>query len=224
MRKIKKFVKKVLVGLAVCSIFVTTAGFSLEDFSPADLKHYRKEWKSESVGACTTSSVKTYEDYRMITATGSAQYKYIHNHMTVTDHGLLVDEEGFIGVEMGYLFGAIGSRYYVELDTGITLPVVKVDEKARQHAPNGCTAGSNDAIEFVIHSDKAREYFGGGRYVLNGNFNNSKYFRGGIKDIEKVLDEKIELESGVTYLEEISDIELKTDEEQDGFLEVEGGY
>jgi hypothetical protein len=218
-------VKKVLIGMAAASMLVVTAGFSAEDFNVADLKHYRKEFKSESVGACTTSSVKTYEDYRMITATGSAQYKYIHNHMTVLDNGLLVDEEGFIGVALGYLFGGIGSRYYVELDSGITLPVVKVDEKADRDAPNGCTASSNDAIEFVIHSGLARDYFGGANgFVLNGNFNNSKYFRGGIKDIEKVLDERIELESGVTYIDEIEEVPLKTDEEGDGIIETEIGF
>ena len=220
-----KSIKKLISAAALIGVTLSGSGFKAEDFDPDDLKHYRKEFVSESIGACTSSSVKTYEDYRMITATGSAQYKYIHNHCTVTECGLLVDEEGFIGVALGYLYGVIGDRFYIELDSGITLPVVKIDEKAARDAPSGCTAGSGDAIEFVIHAGKALSYFGGGNgYVLNGNFNNSRYFRGNIVDIERVTDEKIELESGVTYTEIVKDFSAKTDEESDGYMEIEGGF
>ena len=218
-------IKKMVCAAVLVCTGLFSMGFKAEDFDPDDLKHYRKEFVSESIGACSSSSVKTYEDYRMITATGSAQYQYIHNHCTVTDCGLLVDEEGFIGVALGYLFGPIGARYYIELDSGITIPVVKIDEKAARDAPNGCTAGSNDAIEFVIHAGRALSFFGGGNgYVLNGNFNNSRYFRGHIKDIEKVTSEKIELESGVTYTEIVRDFSAKTDEESDGYPEIDGGF
>ena len=77
----------------------------------------------------------------------------------------------------------------------------------------------------MIHAGRALSFFGGGNgYVLNGNFNNSRYFRGHIKDIEKVTSEKIELESGVTYTEIVRDFSAKTDEESDGYPEIDGGF
>ena len=77
---------------------------------------------------CSTSSVKTYMDYRAITLTSSAQYQYIQEHMTIRD-GLLYDEDGYIGVALGSWWGDIGDKWIIELDTGITLKVVKIDEK-----------------------------------------------------------------------------------------------
>lgn len=218
--------KKILNILVCIGIFVCTAAFTPDDFSLADLQHYRREYESSSIGACTTSSTKTYEDYRLITARGSAGYQYIHNRMTVDPvTGLLYDEDGFIGVAMGTLFGAIGSRYYVVLSTGIVLPVVKVDEKAAADAPNGCTTAAGDAIEFVLNTELARNYFGGvNGYVANGNLNNSSQLRGSIVDFERVSNVRIQLENtDVTYMDELSDI-LKTDEETTGSIPWFGGF
>ena len=71
-------IKKLVCAAVLVCTGLFSMGFKAEDFDPDDLKHYRKEFVSESIGACSSSSVKTYEDYRMITATGSAQYQYIH--------------------------------------------------------------------------------------------------------------------------------------------------
>ena len=201
------------------------SGFTADEFSLSKLKNYKKEFKSVSIGACSTSSTKTYEDYRLITSVGSAQYQYIHNHCTVDEEtGFLIDEEGFMGVAMGYSFGEIGSRYYIELDTGITIPVVKVDAKASEHAPNGCSASSDaSVIEFVIDTDKAIAYFGGANGLASsGNFNNYKYLKGSIRDIEQVLDEKIE--TGIVYCFRLDADQLKSTEEYDHVRIVQGGF
>ena len=212
-------------ALAGAAILTCTSGFTQGEFSLAKLKNYKKEFKSVSIGACSTSSTKTYEDYRMITSVGSAQYQYIHNHCTVDEKtGFLIDEEGFMGVAMGYSFGEIGSRYYIELDTGITIPVVKVDAKASEHAPNGCSASSDaSVIEFVIDTDKAIAYFGGANGLASsGNFNNYKYLKGSICDIEQVLDEKIE--TGIVYCFRLDADQLKSTEEYDHVRIVQGGF
>ena len=201
------------------------SGFSPEDFSLAKLKNYKKQFKSVSIGTCSTSSTKTYEDYRMITSVGSAQYQYIHNHCVVDEEtGFLLDEEGFMGVAMGYSFGEIGSRYYIELDTGITIPVVKVDAKAAEHAPNGCSAAADaSVIEFVIDTDKAIAYFGGANGLASsGNFNNYKYLRGNIADIEMVTDEPIE--TGIIYTDVVEEDVRKSTEEPDRVRIVEGCF
>ena len=212
-------------ALAGAAILTCTSGFTQGEFSLAKLKNYKKEFKSVSIGACSTSSTKTYEDYRMITSVGSAQYQYIHNHCTVDEKtGFLIDEEGFIGVAMGYAFGEIGSRYYIELDTGITIPVVKVDAKASEHAPNGCSAASDaSVIEFVIDTDRATAYFGGANGLASsGNFNNYKYLKGSISDIERVTDERIE--TGIFYFFSLDQDQMKSTEEYDHVRMVEGGF
>jgi len=221
-----KMMKKLTCALAAASMLVLNAGFKSEDFSLAALKNYTREFKSTSIGACSNSSTKTYEDYRGITSTGSAQYQYIHNHMTVDDAtGFLYDEDGFIGVAMGYQFGEIGSRYYIVLDTDIIIPVVKVDAKASQDAPDGCSAsGDASVIEFVIDADKAGAYFGQGATGLasQGNFNNYSCLKGRIEDIEKVSDQK--LEDGVIYHDSVSAGPAKGDENSDNVRMVQGGY
>lgn len=218
--------KKFLSCLIICAGALTfLTGYSPEDFSLARLKNYKKEFKSESIGACSTSSIKTYEDYRMITSTGSKQYQYIHNHCTVDEEtGFLIDEDGFIGVALAYSFGEIGSRYYFVLDTGITIPVVKVDAKASVHASNGCSADSNGhVLEFVIDSDRAMAYFGGANGLASsGNFNNYEYLNGSIADIEKVSDEPIE--TGIIYTSFIGTDLIKRSEEPDEVHMVIGGF
>ena len=212
-------------ALAGAALLFTGSGFAREDFTLAKLKDYKKEFKSVSIGTCSSSSTKTYEDYRMITSTGSAQYQYIHNNCEVDEEtGFLLDEEGFIGVAMGYNFGPIGSRYYIVLDTGITIPVVKVDDKAAVDAPNGCSAALDaSVIEFVIDSDRAKQYFGGSNGLASsGNFNNYEYLNGSIADIEKVSDEPIE--TGVIYTDSLVQEKDKRTETSDKVKLVEGGF
>ena len=216
--------KTMTCALAGAALIMTSAGFAREDFTLSKLKNYKKEFKSVSIGTCSTSSTKTYEDYRMITSTDSAQYRYIHNHCEVDEEtGFLLDEAGFIGVAMGYNFGEIGSRYYIVLDTGITIPVVKVDAKAAVDAPNGCSAAADaSVIEFVIDSDRAKEYFGGSNGLASsGNFNNYTYLKGNIADIEKVTDDPIE--TGVIYTDSLQDNDKRT-ETSDQIKLVEGGF
>lgn len=215
---------KILKLLGLAGVLVMSAGFESEDFSLVALKDYEKEFKSRSIGACATSSTKTYEDYRMITAPDSRQYWHIRNHMTVDEEtGFLYDEDGFIGVALGYSFGEIGTRYYFILDSGIVLPVVKIDAKAAVDASNGCSADLNASVlEFVIDSDRAAEYFGGNNgYACNGNFNNYEYLQGSISDVELVLDEK--LEEGVIYQNSLIE-PLRKEEGDDEIRMVKGGY
>lgn len=134
---------------------------------------------------CSTSSVKTYMDYTAITMVGSKQYQYIQNNMYISN-GLLYDDD-HIGVALGSWWGDIGSKWTIELDTGIILKVVKVDEKADAHTYNGCGHVSDSSvIEFVIDSQTIpQEWWGANGLVFNGNFNNSEIFNGNILRIAK---------------------------------------
>ncbi len=220
----KKILRKTAGAAAAVTVFLTSGGFNSDDFNLYSLKNYHKEYRSESIGACSTSSTKTYEDYRMITDPESRQYKYIHEHMTVDEEtGFLYNEDGFIGVALGYQFGEIGSEYYVILDTGIIIPVVKIDAKAAVDASDGCSANLYaSVIEFVIDSEKAYEYFGGGNGLAsNGNFNNFECLQGNILDFERVLDEKIE--DGIIYVRDM-ETKVKSDEAGDNVRMIVGEY
>lgn len=134
---------------------------------------------------CSSSSVKTYMDYRAITDKSSNQYRYIQAHMTVGADGFLYDEDGFIGVALGSHFGPIGSKWEIVLDTGITFKAVKIDEKADRHVYNGCQHKQDGSvIEFVIDSRKFEKASNG--YVWQGNFNNNPDFKGRISAMYKV--------------------------------------
>lgn len=185
--------KKIIVFMLLfLSLFLM--GFDTSFFKISNFENYNKEFKTEEIKACATSSTKTYMDYRAITSTTSAQYRYIQNYMEVDGSGLLIDEDGFVGVALGSYFGSIGQRYYFTLETGVVIPVVKIDEKADADTNySGCSqAFDGSVIEFVIDRDKALDYFGrlSNNYVLNGNFNNYKIFSGRIEKVERALEEK----------------------------------
>lgn len=135
--------------------------------------------------SCSSSSVKTYMDYRAITNTSSNQYRYIRDYMNVSEDGFLYDENGYIGVALGSHFGSIGSKWEIVLDTGITFKVVKIDEKADRHVNNGCQHKEDGSvIEFVIDSSKFKKSSNG--YVYSGNFNNNPNFKGKISAVYKI--------------------------------------
>ncbi len=138
----------------------------------------------QEIAVCNSSNVKTYMDYRMITARNSKQWRYIHESGNITIKDGFLWEDDFIGVALGSYFGPIGSKYSFHLDTGIVLHVVKVEAKADKHTNNGCEQRwDTSVIEFVIDSQAFTKEANG--YVNHGNFNNSPQFRGNIVAIYK---------------------------------------
>lgn len=177
-----------LVGIVMVISLVT----GINSVDPAIYADYQRTLPYEAITVCGTSELKTYMDYRTITDPTSTQYSYIRQHMHIDRRtGLLYDGDGFIGVALGYSFGVVGSRYYFVLDSGVTLPVVKIEEKDPKDASNGCTVDINGSVlEFVIDADRAASYFGTATngLVLQGNFNNDPRLAGAISEIDRVLD------------------------------------
>lgn len=134
---------------------------------------------------CSTSSVKSYMDYRKITSKTSEQYQYIQEHMTIID-GYLVSDDNYIGVALGTYFGDIGSKYEFVLNTGITLRLVKIEHKADEHTGSlNCEhLIDHSVIEFVI--DESYFELESNGYVKFGNFNNVDEFKGNIVGFRKV--------------------------------------
>ena len=186
----------ILIGLILC----TGAGRKAEpieaksgELNIEQFEDYEKRYIGEEVQVCSTSSTKSYMDYRAITSRSSAQYKYIREYMLVDETtGFLYDEDGFVGVALGSVYGVIGDRYYITLDSGVVLPVVKIDEKADGDTVNGCAHMSDSSvIEFVIDTDYAKEYFSvySNGLIASGNYNNYDLFHGKIAMIEEVTEE-----------------------------------
>ncbi len=195
--------KKTLVISFILLLSIVLSGYSgsVEELAVTNgldltsLRDYQKVYKSEEVTVCSVSSTKTYMDYRAITSKTSNQYRYIQANMTIDEAtGFLVDSDGFIGVALGSYYGEIGTRYYITLDTGVVLPVVKVEEKADGDTTGGCYNSSDGSvIEFVIDTDyaAASETFGisGNGLISSGNYNNVELFSGEIAKVELVTDE-----------------------------------
>lgn len=147
----------------------------------------------EPVTMLYQTSAKTYMDYKCITNTNSPQWEYIYNsgEITVCEDGFLRTADGYIGVAMGSYFGNIGSKYILTLDTGITIPVVKVEAKADQHTVSGFAGYvAYDIIEFVIDTQATwmQENVWSNGYIFSGNFNNCELFNGKIIAIDKIIE------------------------------------
>lgn len=200
--------KKVLSITLLIIMLIASTGFTPNDsesFDVNSLYDYQKEFESEDVGACAYGDTKSYMDYRAVTDPSSTQYWFIKEEMEVDPlTGFLLDKDGFIGVALGSYYGEIGDRYYFTLETGVVLPVVKVDEKADKDTDaTGCYHISDGSvIEFVIDAGVANEFYGyyANGLVLQGNFANYSIYDGNIIKAEKVSD--VKRKDYVTYVDQ----------------------
>lgn len=194
-RKLRKEIKWLLTGLVLSqalTLSLNAYNNHLErklEYLELKVQDYKVEQqmslKSNEIEPCSTSSVKTYMDYRAITSKTSDQYIYIQDHMHIKD-GYLLDEDGYIGVALGSWFGEIGSKWVITLDTGIEMYVVKIEEKADEHTGSlNCEhLIDHSVIEFVIDTDYFQVSDNG--YIYAGNFNNNEWWNGNIESVRKV--------------------------------------
>ena len=191
---LKRIRTEVYVGLllVILLVFLIVTAVTSPKINLSRFAHYEKKMKCEDIPVCASHEGKTYEDYRMITDETSKQYQLIQKRLKVDSKtGLLYDRDGFLAVALGYTFGEVGTRYYFTLDSGIVLPLIKTDEKDPKDASNGCEVDINGTvIEFVLDSDIALNYFGtiSNGLILDGNLNNSPYFKGSIQRIERIIE------------------------------------
>lgn len=190
--------KKIITITFLLIALIASTGFTNKDsdyFDVNSLYDYQKEFETNEVGACAYGDTKSYMDFRAVTDPSSAQYWLIKDEMEVDPlTGFLLDKDGFIGVALGSYYGRIGDRFYFTLESGVVLPVIKVDEKADKDTdPSGCYHVSDGSvIEFVIDASVANEFYGyyPNGLVLQGNFANYSIYDGNIIKVEKVSDKK----------------------------------
>lgn len=194
-RHLRPSIKWFLVGIVVSqglSMSLNAYNRHLEGVSKAlELKvedyivsHKIIEIESLTVEPCSTSSAKSYMDYRAITDTTSKQYELVQN-MNIKN-GMLLDEDGYIGVALGSQFGEVGSKWVFELSSGEYLYTIKVDEKDDKDTINGCQHKiDGSVIEFVVDTETTIFSIGSNGLILEGNFNNHPWFNGEIVSVRK---------------------------------------
>lgn len=138
-----------------------------------------------------TSQTKTYMDLNKITKRGTKQYS-LKNKYKLDNNGVYYFSykgKKFYTVALGSYFGEVGTKYKVTLSSGQEFYCIKADEKSDNHTIDGYAQKyDGSVIEFVINTNTAFNYYGGGNgYVLNGNFNNHNDWNGSIISMKKVV-------------------------------------
>lgn len=195
--------KKLLIIFITILTIIICQGFKVDDeikeienkvFSIKYLSTNEKKFKTETIDNCGEGLIKSYMDYRSVNSPSSKQYRFIRDYMEVDEEtGFLYDKDGFIGAALGAYYGVIGDRFYFTLESGVVLPIVKIDSKADKDTDaNNCYhPGDSSVIEFVIDKNIANEFYGeyGNGLVLSGNYGNYPLFKGAIVKVEKVLED-----------------------------------
>ena len=143
---------------------------------------------AEEIPLCEEgSTVKSYMDGSTVTNTASVQYQLLST-MRINEKGQYETDDGYIAIALGSYYGPVGSKYIIELDTGITFKAIKSDQKSDEHVYNGCQHRVDGSmLEFILDTETAGNYFGmKNGYVCGGNLNNSSDYNGAITSIKKV--------------------------------------
>lgn len=159
-----------------------------------DIEDYGDYYYQESkiaLKSISNGENKSYMDLNKITCEESKQYKMKSKYKLDKRGHYYYKENGytFYIVALGSYFGNIGDKFKIELDSGITFYAMIGDEKADKDTYSGyCHKCDYSVIEFIINTRKAKKYYGVGEngYILNGNFNNSKEWKGKIKKVWKL--------------------------------------
>jgi hypothetical protein len=118
------------------------------------------KYVSLNVPTHVNTSWKTWMDYRKITNTNSAQYKFIKNYGWVDSQGFMrASGERDLGITDDYYLIALGSyygttigtKYKITTNTGKVFYGVLADMKANRHTNStNQYAGHNDVVEFLV--------------------------------------------------------------------------
>ena len=145
-----------------------------------DVLWYTSE-EVETLEVCSTSTFKSWMDYRYITSVSSDQYA-LQQLAETGEHGIRM-YDGYMLVAMGnhYANNTIGKKFEIEFTGGDVLKVMVGDIKADQHTDDkNCISVHDKAIiEFIVDADVMN---GDAKY--HGDFN--WLFTGSIKSIKEI--------------------------------------
>lgn len=137
------------------------------------------------------SSFKTWMDYRAITNTQSAQYKWIRQWGWSDEEGFMrANGERDLGINDDYYMIALGSyygneigtKYRITTDAGNVFYGVLCDQKADIHTNSTHQyAANNDVVEFIVDKNKLNY-----DVKLMGSTNVYSPLNGSITSIERI--------------------------------------
>ena len=148
----------------------------------------------EPVPVLSSSSAKSYMDYRAITDRSSKQWKFLNEsgEVEIEERGFITTCDGYYAVALGSYFGPVGQKYIFTLRDGDRiheLRVVKAEAKAdKDTRADGFACPDGHVIELVIDTDAAymQERVETNGYICSGNLNKIEELRGEIIKIERV--------------------------------------
>lgn len=148
----------------------------------------------EPVPVLSSSSAKSYMDYRAITDKSSKQWKFINEsgEVEIDKRGFITTCDGYYAVALGSYFGEIGQKYIFTLRDGDRireLRAVKAEAKAdKDTRADGFACPDGHVIEMVIDTSTAymQERKEANGYICSGNLNKIEELRGEIIKIEKI--------------------------------------
>lgn len=135
------------------------------------------ENKVELLEVCDDSTFKSWLDYRSITSRNSLQYKLQGLAETNSLTGIRMLENRYL-VALTGIYGDVGDKLDVKLESGVLLEVMIGDVKSVGH--DYCRSNNDGSIiEFIVDKNEIDDVV-----RVSGNFN--KIFKGKILEIRKV--------------------------------------
>lgn len=122
---------------------------------------------------CSTSTFKSWMDYRAITDSSSKQWQLQQSATTDPYYGMRLYGE-YVMVAMGPQYGPVGTKYLIQFQDRSVIKAIVSDIKHQ-----GCTSADSSMIEFLIDKEVLPGFI-----KTSGNFNS--VFNGSIILIREV--------------------------------------
>lgn len=122
---------------------------------------------------CSTSTFKSWMDYRSITSKSSKQYHLQQEAITDKNFGFRMID-GYLLVAMGPQYGPVGRKYIIQFENGTVINAMIGDVKHQ-----GCTSDDGSMIEFIINKEILPDFI-----KKSGDFN--QIFSGSVVLIREV--------------------------------------
>lgn len=119
-----------------------------------------KNEEPEEREICSSSTFKSWMDYRSITSMSSKQYHLQQEAITDKNYGFRMID-GYLLVAMGPQYGPVGKKYIIQFENGTVINAMIGDIKHQ-----GCTSSDGSMIEFIVDKEVLPQFI-----KESGNFN-----------------------------------------------------
>ena len=128
-----------------------------EDEAKAKAKeNFEQEWtllnEEMELPKDTEGTTKTYMNYKSVTAKGSRQYALLNSKKAYTQNGFRMYDDCYCVALGSYYSKLIGTKFEIELSTGVKLKCILGDQKSDRHTDENhqYAVKNKDIVEFII--------------------------------------------------------------------------